>query len=325
MFDRRQFVAGLAGTTILAAPTIARARPSTGTCRRSGPTPIPHGERMVKFADEVKAATGGAVNITVKAGGQLGFKGPEHLRAVRDGLVRSPTSSTFSRLATSRSSAPRAFPSLSARSTNCAPITSTSARSSSGSCRTTTEELYMVPWPTQYLHLKVKADSLAGLSGQKVRCPDRGAQDMVNALGMTGVVIPGARRSPRGLGRRPGRVDLGRLRRRRQVLGVLKFIYPTNHVWSSQMVNVNLDSWNRLPANHRAAIEAVAKKLEPEFWATSVKADTDSLAAQAGWHGGRRHSRPDDGDMRRARPRWCRTTSSAFRPRRRRSRPISPK
>ena len=31
--------------------------------------------------------TDGAVEITVKAGGQLGFKGPEHLRAVRDGLV----------------------------------------------------------------------------------------------------------------------------------------------------------------------------------------------------------------------------------------------
>src|SRR5215831_7069670 len=40
-----------------------------------------------RFADEVKKATGGAVEIEVKSGGQLGFKGPECLRAVRDGLV----------------------------------------------------------------------------------------------------------------------------------------------------------------------------------------------------------------------------------------------
>ncbi|TMJ23340.1 MAG: C4-dicarboxylate ABC transporter substrate-binding protein, partial [Alphaproteobacteria bacterium] len=29
-----------------------------------------------RFADEVKKATGGAVDIDVKSGGQLGFKGP---------------------------------------------------------------------------------------------------------------------------------------------------------------------------------------------------------------------------------------------------------
>ena len=40
-----------------------------------------------RFAEEVKKATGGAVDIDVKPGGQLGFKGPEQLRAVRDGLV----------------------------------------------------------------------------------------------------------------------------------------------------------------------------------------------------------------------------------------------
>ena len=46
-----------------------------------------HTKNAMRFADEVKKATNGAVEITVKAGGQLGFKGPEHLRAVRDGLV----------------------------------------------------------------------------------------------------------------------------------------------------------------------------------------------------------------------------------------------
>ena len=57
----------------------------------------------------------------------------------------------------------------------------------------------------------------------------------------------------------------------------LKYIYPTNHVWSSQIVTVNLDEWKKLKPEHRQAIEEVAKRLEPEFWAVSVKADTDSL------------------------------------------------
>ncbi|MEI6200813.1 MAG: hypothetical protein WCP68_02565, partial [Enhydrobacter sp.] len=41
-----------------------------------------------RFADEVKKATGGAIDIDVKSGGQLGFKGPECLRAVRPRHVR---------------------------------------------------------------------------------------------------------------------------------------------------------------------------------------------------------------------------------------------
>ena len=46
-----------------------------------------HTVNAKRYADEVKAATSGAVEIDVKSGGQLGFKGPEQLRAVRDGLV----------------------------------------------------------------------------------------------------------------------------------------------------------------------------------------------------------------------------------------------
>ena len=46
--------------------------------------------------------------------------------------------------------------------------------------------LYTVPWPTQYIHAKVKTDKLDGLKGLKIRVPDRQAGDMVNALGMVG-------------------------------------------------------------------------------------------------------------------------------------------
>src|SRR5690606_19903512 len=40
-----------------------------------------------KFAAQVLEATGGEVDIRVHSGGALGFKGPEHLRALADGLV----------------------------------------------------------------------------------------------------------------------------------------------------------------------------------------------------------------------------------------------
>ena len=58
----------------------------------------------------------------------------------------------------------------------------------------------------------------------------------------------------------------------------LKYVYPTNHVWSSQIVTVNIDAWKKLkPEQQKAIEEHRAKKLEPEFWAASLKADNDSL------------------------------------------------
>jgi len=57
----------------------------------------------------------------------------------------------------------------------------------------------------------------------------------------------------------------------------LKYIYPTNHTWSCQMVNINTDTWKKFSPAHQKAIEELAKSLEPEFWASSLKADTDSL------------------------------------------------
>ena len=46
-----------------------------------------HTKNAKTFAAEVAKATDNRVNITVHAGGSLGFKGPEMLAAVRDGLV----------------------------------------------------------------------------------------------------------------------------------------------------------------------------------------------------------------------------------------------
>ena len=40
-------------------------------------------------------------------------------------------------------------------------------------------------------------------------------------------------------------------------------------MWSSDAITVNLDAWNDLSAEDRAAIEKVATDLEPSFWEVS--------------------------------------------------------
>jgi TRAP-type C4-dicarboxylate transport system substrate-binding protein len=278
MLDRRQIL--LAGAATLAAPSIARAQSANWDLSTVWPDGNFHTQNAMRFANEVKTATNGAVNITVKGGGQLGFRGPEHLRAVRDGLVPIADVLNIQQIGDEPILGAEGVPflvssvdELRVYHKHIRPVFEQVA------ARNNQKILYIVPWPTQYLHLNKKADTLAGLAGQKVRVPDRGAQDMVNAIGMTGVVIPWGETIPALASGAVQGVSTS------AVSGVdgkfwefLKFIYPTNHVWSCQMVNVNLDAWKKLSDAQRTAIEGAAKKLEPEFWTTSVKADADSLA-----------------------------------------------
>jgi TRAP-type C4-dicarboxylate transport system substrate-binding protein len=126
--------------------------------------------------------------------------------------------------------------------------------------------------------MKVKAANLDGLKGVKIRVPDKNAQDMCNALGMSAVLIPWGEVVP---ALASGRVEGVSTSATSGVDGkfweFLKTIYPTNHTWSTQMVNINLDSWKQIPAEHQKKIEELAKSMEPGFWTVSVDNDKESL------------------------------------------------
>jgi TRAP-type C4-dicarboxylate transport system substrate-binding protein len=107
----------------------------------------------------------------------------------------------------------------------------------------------MVPWPTQYLHLKVKTDNLDGLKGVKSACPTRTHRTCGAAVGMAPVLIPWGETIPALASGAVAGVSTS------SVSGVdgkfwefLKYVYPTNHTWSCQMVNVNNDTWKKFSA-----------------------------------------------------------------------------
>jgi len=238
-----------------------------------------HTQNAIRFADEVKKATNGSVEITVKAGGQLGFKGPEHLRAVRDGLVPVADVLNIQQVGDEPLLGTESIPFL-VSSPDELRLLHKYLRPEYEKVaeRNNQKILYIVPWPTQYLHLKVKVANLDGFKGIKIRVPDKNAVDMLAAVGMAPVMIPWGETIPALASGAVSGVSTS------SVSGVdgkfwefLKFVYPTNHVWSSQMVTVNLDAWKKLTPEQQKAIETVAKKLEPDFWAVSLKADTDSL------------------------------------------------
>ena len=238
-----------------------------------------HTTNAKRFAEEVGKVTGGEVKITVQAGGSLGFKGPEQLRAVRDGLVPLADILNIQQIGDEPMLGTESIPFL-VGSDQELKILHKYLRPEyeAIAAKNNQKVLYMVPWPTQYLHLKVKTDTLDGLKGVKIRVPDKNAQDMCAAVGMAPVLIPWGETIPALASGAVAGVSTS------SVSGVdgkfwefLKYVYPTNHTWSCQMVNVNNDTWKKFSPAHQKAIEELAKKLEPDFWAASLKADTDSL------------------------------------------------
>jgi TRAP-type C4-dicarboxylate transport system substrate-binding protein len=231
-----------------------------------------------RFADEVKKATGGAVEIDVKSGGQLGFKGPEHLRAVRDGLVPMADILDVQQIGDEPFMGIPGIPFL-AGSPDELKVLMRHLRPDYEKIATKNNQtvLYVVPWPNQYLHLKVKAETVEALKGIKVRTADKNAQEMWNTVGMAAVVIPWGETIPALSSGAVSGVSTS------AVSGVdgkfwefLKFFHATNHQWSSQLVTINNDTWKKIKPEHQKAIVDLARKLEPEFWVSAFQADKDS-------------------------------------------------
>src|ERR1043166_718903 len=278
MITRREF-AGIAGAALAAALPRKPAAALPLDLATVWPESNFHTQNARRFAGEAAKATSGGVNINVQSGGSLGFKGPEQLRAVRDGLVPLADILNIQQIGDEPLLGIESIPFL-VESADELKVLHKHVRPAyeAIAAKNNQKVLYMVPWPTQYLHVKVKTDTVDGLKGIKIRVPDKNAQDMCAAIGMAPVLIPWGETIPALASGAVSGVSTS------AVSGVdgkfwefLKYVYPTNHTWSCQMVNVNNDTWKKLSPAHQKAIEDLAKKLEPDFWAESLKADKDSL------------------------------------------------
>ena len=270
---------GVGAVVMLGAPAIVRAQaPLKLPLSTVWPDGNFHTINCKRFAEEVKTATSGAVDIEVKSGGQLGFKGPEQLRAVRDGLVPMADILNVQQVGDEPMFGIEGIPFLVGTIDELKVLHKyIRPEYEKIALKNNQTILYTVPWPTQYLHLKVKADSIDALKAIKIRVPDKNSQDMCSAIGMAPALIPwGETIAALSSGAVSGVSTSA-------VSGVdgkfwefLKFYHATNHQWSCQIVTINNDTWKKIsPANQKAIVD-LARKLEPEFWVSSLQADKDS-------------------------------------------------
>lgn len=244
---------------------------------------LPEGNFMVEnakeFAEAVSTATDGEVVITVNAAGSLGFKGPDQLAAVRDGLVDMADINISQQVGLN--------PMFGAEGVPFLVSSMDELREYHGFLRPEIEKLaeqynqkilYMVPSPAQYVYLKTEVDNIEDFRGIPVRGADKNTVDIITSIGMEGVVMPWGELLP---ALASGRVEGVATSATSGVDGkfweFLEYIYPTNHTWGSNAVTINLERWNSLAEEDRAAIEQVAADLEPKFWDVSLQGDLDSI------------------------------------------------
>ncbi|RPE66567.1 TRAP-type C4-dicarboxylate transport system substrate-binding protein [Pacificibacter maritimus] len=245
---------------------------------------LPEGNFQVEnakvFADAVAKATDGEVTITVNAAGSLGFKGPDQLGAVRDGLVDMADINISQQVGLNPLFGAEGVPFLVSSMDELKEYHSFLRPEFEKLAEQYNQKiLYMVPSPAQYVYLKVEVDDIDGFKGIPVRGADKNTVEIVTAVGMAGVVMPWGELIP---ALASGRVDGVATSATSGVDGkfweFLDYIYPTNHTWGSNAVTINLDTWNEISEEDRAAIEAVAAELEPTFWDVSRQGDLDSIA-----------------------------------------------
>ncbi|WP_319566975.1 TRAP transporter substrate-binding protein [Cohaesibacter marisflavi] len=236
-------------------------------------------QNIKKFAEEVKKATDGRVDIQVHAGGALGFKGPEHLRAVRDGLVPMADILGSQQIGDQPLFGLENVPFL-VSSMDDLRVLHKFWRPEIEKVASNYNQkfLFYVPSPKQYMYLKIDAVSVDQLQGIKIRGADKTTVDTMKAIGMAGVQIPWGELIP---ALASGRVDGVATSATSGVDGkfweFLKYIYPTNHTWGSNIVSINLDAWNKISPEDQKTVQDIATSLEPDFWNVARDKDMQSV------------------------------------------------
>ena len=239
-----------------------------------------HSVGLTDFAEKVKKATNGELEMVVHTGGALGFKGPDLLKAVRDGLV--PVSDMLiSGVAGDEKifqivTLPflvRDFDELRLLIEIAYPYFDKSAQ------KWGQKILYIAPWPGAGLWTKNKIPTLEEMKGLKTRTYDKNGALVMEAVGATPFALPF---SEVYTSLQTGLIDSVMTSSPTAVDGkfweVLKYYEPLFITAATDMVTVNLKAFQKLPKAQQDALVKIGKEMEETMWANVKKWDKEQEA-----------------------------------------------
>lgn len=239
-----------------------------------------HSKGAQEFADKVKAATNGELEIVLHPGSALGFKGPELLRAVAEGQL------AIAEVPTGMVEGDAPVMALTAQ-----PFISHDAKEQRllyELAKATYAEvlkkfnqftLYTSVWPFSGIYTQRPIKTVKDLDGLKMRVYDGTGLAFGKATGINARKMAFSEVYP---AMKAGLLDSMYTS---SVSGVdakawevLKFFIPINIVGPVNMVNVNQAAWDKLSADVQTKVLEIAAEMEDEMWNLAGDMDRKSRA-----------------------------------------------
>jgi len=247
--------------------------------------PTPYGDNnfhtinIKQFADDVKAATGGALTITVHSAGSL-IKHPEIKNAVRGGQV--PIGEfLLSRL--SNENAVFQIDSIPFLAVNYADAARLWAASRPAIEKLLDRQglkvLFAVPWPPQGLYAKKEINTVADLKGLKFRAYNTATERLAQLAGAvpTQVEVPDIPQAF-ATGRVAAMITSPSTGANTKAWDFVSNFYHTQAWLPKNVAVVNEKAFARLDKKTRAAVLDAAAKAEARGWEASKAETADKIA-----------------------------------------------
>jgi len=237
-----------------------------------------HSKGAQQFADRVKAATNGELNIVLHPGSALGFKGPELLRALAEGQLAVAEVPTGMVEGDAPLLALTAQPFISTNAFEQRLLYQMAKEAFAKDLKRFNQiTLYTSVWPFSGIYTQRSISSEADLKGLKMRVYDGTGLAFGKATGIAARKMPFSEVYP---AMKAGLLDSMYTS---SVSGVdakaweiLKYFTPINIVGPVNMINVNIDAWNKLPAKVRETVMEIAAEMEDEMWNLAGDMDRNS-------------------------------------------------
>lgn len=238
-----------------------------------------HSRNAVRFADAVERASGGALDIGVHPGAALGIKGPDSLRAARDGVVAMVEMATFQQVGEEPLLGLDALPFLVRDRAELALLYEELRPAVEAAfARHGLAILYMVPWPPQNLYTKRAVERPEDLQGLVVRSLDANTTTLARRLGMVPVQLASPDVVPAlAAGALDAVMTSTTTGAAQNYPEFLSHLHRTNHGWITNFMVIGEAALARLTPGHRALLFDTARALEPEFWQASADDDLEKL------------------------------------------------
>lgn len=238
-----------------------------------------HVANALRFAAEANRLTNGDLTIHVHPGAILGIKGPETMRAVEEGLVDMADAASFHQVGTEPLLGFESLPYLVDDIDQLALLYKIIRPDVEAAyARHGLRVVYIVPWPNQNFFFDKPITSVSDFEGLTMRSYDKSSTDLVRGLNMTPIQMPSPDVVPAlAAGALDGVMTSTTTAAAQKYWEFLKYTLRSNHTWSSNILAVNEQVWQSLPLQSQQGIEALARRLEPEFWEIARRDDLVKL------------------------------------------------